>query len=94
MWCTNHSTELAIPLYASACTSAGTSSIRTPSSPTPRRTASRSPSPSAEHTHSAPASGPMADSPETSPPPPRLACSDPSSRTSYETGPRLEATST
>ena len=33
------------------------SSIRTPGSPTPRRTASRSPSHSAEHTHSASASG-------------------------------------
>ncbi len=63
------------------------SSIRTgcppvsPVSSRPRadRAASRSPSPSAAHTHSASASGPMADSPETSPPPPRLAESVPSS---------------
>ncbi len=82
MWCTNHSTELATPLYASACTSAGIGSIRTPSSPTPRRTASRSPSESAEQTHRAPASGPMAESPETSPPPPRLVRSEPSCWTS------------
>lgn len=94
MWWTNHSTEFATPLYASACTSAGMSSIRTPSSPTPRRTASRSPSDSAEHTHRAPESGPMAERPETSPPPPRLLLSEPSSATAYDTGPRLEATST
>ncbi len=97
MWCTNHSTEFAMPLYASECTSAGMSSIRTPPSPapaTPRRTASRSPSESAEHTHSASASEPIADSPETSPPPPRLAFSEPSASTVYETGPRLDATST
>ena len=31
-------------------------------------------------------------SPETMPPPPRLAVSDPSSARSYETGPRFEAT--
>lgn len=94
MWWTNQRTELATPLYASACTSAGMSSISTPSSPTPRRTASRSPSDSAEHTHSASVSGPIADSPETSPPPPLLECSEPSSRTAYETGPRFDATST
>ncbi|GHH85878.1 hypothetical protein GCM10018793_55530 [Streptomyces sulfonofaciens] len=62
------------------------------SRPPVRRTAARSPSPSAAHTHTAPASGPIADSPDTSPPPPRLARSAPSSDTEYETGPRLEAT--
>ena len=34
------------------------------------------------------------DSPETSPPPPRLAVSEPSSASAYETGPRLDATRT
>lgn len=90
-WWTNHSTEFAMPLYASAWTSASMSSIRTPGSPTPRRTASRSPSPRAAQTHSLSST---ALSPETRPPPPRLASSVPSSPSVYVIGPRLDATRT
>ncbi len=58
------------------------------------RAAARSASLSAAHTHSTSAWSPTDERPETRPPAPRRATSEPSSPTAKETGPRLEAMST
>ncbi len=58
------------------------------------RAAARSSSLSAAHTHSTSAWSLTEDRPETRPPAPRRATSEPSSLTAKETGPRLEAMST
>ena len=58
------------------------------------RAAARSASLSAAHTHSTSAWSFTEDRPETRPPAPRRATSEPSSLTAKETGPRLEAMST
>ena len=56
------------------------------------RAAARSPSESAAQTHTT-SSLPSPDSPDTSPPPPRLGSRVPSSRSTKDSGPRLDATS-
>ena len=58
------------------------------------RAAVRSASLSAAHTHSTDAWPSTGDSPETRPPAPRLATTEPSSWLVNDTGPRLEAMST
>ena len=65
--------------------------------PGARRAAARSPSESAAQTQTTSAwpcsPSPIDDRPDTRPPPPRLATSEPSSHSTKDSGPRLEATS-
>src|SRR5512144_3203238 len=102
MWWTNHNVEFAIELYARAKTVGSMSSIRTaiPSVGWPAwssrppgacRAARRSVSDRAAHTHAADPARAAADSPDTSPPPPRRAITEPFSRAN-ESGPRFDAT--
>src|SRR5262252_1479471 len=96
----NQRVELATPLYARSNTEAGISSIRTVDSgppgpaPDPARAAARSASFSAAQTQRTSARPATADSPATTPPPPRRLASFPSSPRLKDTGPRLDAIST
>src|SRR5215469_8238811 len=104
MWCTNHSVEFATALYARWKTAGEMSSMRTaeppgaPSRPmrpsSVLRAAARSASLSAAQTHSRWLWSATEESPDTSPPAPRLADSRPSSPSVNDTGPRLDAMST